>query len=59
MKNKMIILMTAIMILAFCTASNAAENDKNPASMMFDVGVVVSSLMSHFGCIYQNRFRQA
>ena len=46
MKNRMIILMTVIMILIFCPASNAAKNVKHPAPMMFDAGVVVSSLMS-------------
>ncbi len=38
--------MAAVMLLALNTNSNADENVKSPAPLMFDAGVVVSSLMS-------------
>jgi hypothetical protein len=46
MKIRKIILTAAIMLWLLCTVSNAAEDDKNPDSMMFNVGIVLSSLMS-------------
>lgn len=46
MKSRMMILMTAIILAVFCTASNAAQKVKSPAPLMFDAGVTVSSLMS-------------
>ncbi len=46
MKSRMMILMTAIMLAVFCTASNAAQKDNEADSLMFDAGVTVSSLMT-------------
>jgi hypothetical protein len=46
MKNRMMILMIAIMFTLLCTVSNAAEKVKRPAPLMFDAGVAVSSLMT-------------
>jgi hypothetical protein len=45
MKNKLIVLISAVTALLFCPASYAAENIRYPAPMMFDAGVVLSSLM--------------
>ncbi len=46
MKNRIIILISAVTVLLFCPASYAAENVGYPAAMMFDAGVVLSSLMA-------------